>query len=181
MTWVQIPLSLILMLNFILALTPYKIIFFTISLGLLVSSSFVITLQNSVHCVIGLVACFLFASCFLLFFESEFFAFLFLTIYVGAIAILFLFVVMMLNNKFIMLSKRDPKKYFFFGSLVGLNFLFFIYNSINIFFPYRIEDSETFLDNKGLEAMHGKGIVEVIFLNQIHLVICSLDTSVCFL
>jgi len=61
---------------------------------------------------------------------------------VGAIAVLFLFVVMMLNTKFVMISKRNPSKYFFFGALTGSNFVFFVFNLIDIFFadftPYEM-------------------------------------------
>ena len=135
MSGVQIPLSLTdSMLEFIISLTPFKFLFIIFSSGLFISSSLVVILQNSVHSVLSLIACFFFASCFLLLLECEFFSFLFLTIYVGAIAVLFLFVVMMLNTKFIMISKRNPLKYFFFGAGLGFNFLFSIYYSIDIFF-----------------------------------------------
>ena len=55
-------------------------------------------------------------------FENEFLALFFLIIYLGAIAILFLFVVMMLDIKTIHLAK-DSLKYFPFGSFLGLIFL----------------------------------------------------------
>lgn len=129
MTGVRIPLSLD-MPN-----APLKILFLISSVGLFVSSSIVITITNSVHAVIGLVSSFFFASCFLLLLECEFFAFLFLTIYVGAIAILFLFVVMMINTKFVRVSKRNPFKYLVFGTLTGSNFVFFVFNLIDVFFP----------------------------------------------
>jgi len=41
---------------------------------------------------------------------------------------------MMLNTKFLMVSKRNPLNYLFFGTALGFNFLFFIHNSIDIFF-----------------------------------------------
>ena len=55
--------------------------------------------------------------------ECEFLSLLFIVIYVGAIAVLFLFVVMMLDVKTVNTTK-DTIKYFPFGSFIGLAFLF---------------------------------------------------------
>ena len=66
---------------------------------LIVSSIFVLVSKNPVHSVLFLILCFCNASCILFLFNSEFLGLIFIIIYVGAIAILFLFVVMMLNVK----------------------------------------------------------------------------------
>jgi|TARA_B110000879_G_scaffold211401_1_gene304007 NADH-quinone oxidoreductase subunit J len=71
--------------------------FFT--LLLILSSIFVLISKNPVHSVLFLILCFCNASCILFLFDSEFLGLIFIIIYVGAIAILFLFVVMMLNVK----------------------------------------------------------------------------------
>jgi NADH-quinone oxidoreductase subunit J len=55
--------------------------------------------------------------------ECEFIALLFIIIYVGAIAVLFLFVVMMLDIKTVYLTKNTIK-YFPFGSFISIVFLF---------------------------------------------------------
>lgn len=57
----------------------------------------VITMRNPVHSVLWLVLVFCNGAALLLLLEVEFLAMLFLVVYVGAIAVLFLFVVMMLN------------------------------------------------------------------------------------
>ena len=57
----------------------------------------IITVQNSIYCVLFLVLSFVSASSLLCLLEIEFIALIFIIIYVGAIAVLFLFVVMMLN------------------------------------------------------------------------------------
>lgn len=75
------------------------ILFFIFSIGSLLSSFMVITLKNAVHSVLFLILVFCNVSCLLLLLGAEFFAFMFLIVYVGAIAVLFLFVVMMLNIK----------------------------------------------------------------------------------
>jgi len=72
----------------------YAILFF---LGLF--SFLVISFRNPVHSALSLVAVFLFSSVLLFCLEVEFLALSFVIVYVGAIAILFLFVVMMLDIK----------------------------------------------------------------------------------
>ncbi len=64
-----------------------------------VSTIMVITLSNAVHSVLFLIIVFCSISSLLLILGTEFFSFMFLIVYVGAIAVLFLFVVMMLNIK----------------------------------------------------------------------------------
>ena len=75
------------------------LLFSIFSMGALLSSFMVITLKNAVHSVLFLILVFCNISCLLLLLGAEFFAFMFLIVYVGAIAVLFLFVVMMLNIK----------------------------------------------------------------------------------
>ena len=71
----------------------YFILFFFISCFMVYFS------LNPVHSVLFLILAFLNAGFILLLFKIEFIALLFIIIYVGAIAILFLFIVMMLNIK----------------------------------------------------------------------------------
>ena len=82
----------------------------------------VITAKNPIHSVLCLVLVFFNISGLLIILGVEFLALLFLIVYVGAIAVLFLFVVMMLDVKTINMSK-DFLKYFPFGSFIGIVFL----------------------------------------------------------
>jgi len=66
---------------------------------LLISSIFVFISKNPVHSVLFLILTFCNASGILFLFNAEFLGLVFIIIYVGAIAVLFLFVVMMLNVK----------------------------------------------------------------------------------
>lgn len=59
----------------------------------------VITSTNPIHSVVFLILVFCNAAGLLVLLRTEFLAMMFLIIYVGAIAVLFLFVVMMLNIK----------------------------------------------------------------------------------
>jgi len=99
---------------------------------LLSSASMVIISKNPLHSVLFLVLSFLSASMLLFLFENEFLAFFFLIIYLGAIAILFLFVVMMLNIKYREL--QTSRQYFPIGVLIGLSLLTQIYGSFSKFF-----------------------------------------------
>jgi NADH-quinone oxidoreductase subunit J len=99
-----------------------NLLFYFFSNVLLLSSLMVIVVQNSIYSVLFLVLSFVSATTLLLLLECEFLALLFIIIYVGAIAVLFLFVVMMLDIKAGNLTK-DKVKYFPFGSFVGTVFL----------------------------------------------------------
>ena len=66
---------------------------------LLLSSIFVFISKNPVHSVLFLILTFCNAAGILFLFNAEFLGLVFIIIYVGAIAVLFLFVVMMLNVK----------------------------------------------------------------------------------
>nr|AHX02478.1 NADH dehydrogenase subunit 6 [Riquetophycus sp. HSY-2014a] len=74
-------------------------LFYLFSIFALISSLMVIGLSNAVHSVLFLILVFFNVAGLLLLFGAEFFAFMLLIVYVGAIAVLFLFVVMMLNIK----------------------------------------------------------------------------------
>ena len=101
-------------------------LFYFFSFSLILSSLMVISVQNAVHSVLFLVLSFISSASILFLLECEFIALLFIMIYVGAIAVLFLFVVMMLDTKIVNI-KKDLVKYFPFGSLIGIIFSFEIF------------------------------------------------------
>jgi len=91
--------------------------------------------QNSIYSVLFLVLSFVSSSSILFLLECEYISLIFIIIYVGAIAVLFLFVVMMLDVKTVYLAK-DSLKYFPFGSFIGAVFLIEILLIVpNIFEP----------------------------------------------
>ena len=87
------------------------------SMLLLFSAIMVITQRNSLYSVLFLVSSFLSASILILLLDNEFLALFFLIIYLGAIAILFLFVVMMLDIKY--RDLQTSRIYFPMGVLIG--------------------------------------------------------------
>lgn len=74
-------------------------LFYLFSSLAIMSAIMVVTLTNAVHSVLFLIIVFCNVASLLLIIGTEFFSFMFLIVYVGAIAVLFLFVVMMLNVK----------------------------------------------------------------------------------
>lgn len=89
---------------------------YSVLLLILFFSFFVVSSRNPVHSILSLISVFLLSSALLLCLEVEFIAFSFAIVYVGAIAILFLFIVMMLDikvgdNSFNIL-KYGPLSYF---------------------------------------------------------------------
>ena len=75
----------------------YSILFYIFSLFVILSSIGVITSKNPVYCVLYLILAFINSAILFLFLNAEFLAMLLIVVYVGAVAVLFLFVVMMLN------------------------------------------------------------------------------------
>jgi len=73
----------------------------------LFSALSVILTNNPVYSVLSLIACFFNATCMLVIIGIEFIPVSFIVIYVGAIAVLFLFVLMMLNLKSAELSQNN--------------------------------------------------------------------------
>jgi NADH-quinone oxidoreductase subunit J len=72
-------------------------LFYLFSAVLLGASFFVITARNTVHAALFLVLAFFSAACVWMLLEAEFLAIALVLVYVGAVMVLFLFVVMMLD------------------------------------------------------------------------------------
>ena len=72
-------------------------IFYLFSFILIASALMVVSAKNMVHCVMFLVLAFLNAAGLFVLLNAEFLAMLLVVVYVGAIAVLFLFVIMMLD------------------------------------------------------------------------------------
>ncbi|MET0169500.1 MAG: NADH-quinone oxidoreductase subunit J [Aliihoeflea sp.] len=101
-------------------LTGLEAIFFYVFAFVAVASAFmVIASRNPVHSVLYLILTFFNAAGLFLLTGAEFLAMILLIVYVGAVAVLFLFVVMMLDVDFASL-KRGALSYAPVGALVGL-------------------------------------------------------------
>ena len=97
--------------------------FFYLFAGILVASAFmVISSKNPVHSVLYLILAFVNASGLFVMMGAEFLAMILVVVYVGAVAVLFLFVVMMLDVDFAEL-KQGVLQYLPIGLLIGGIFL----------------------------------------------------------
>ncbi len=99
------------------------IAFYTFALVLVFSAFRVVTARNPVHAVLFLILAFFNATGLFVLLGAEFIAMILAIVYVGAVAVLFLFVVMMLDIDFATLRDR-VKSYSSIGALVGA--LFFV-------------------------------------------------------
>nr|NP_066474.1 NADH dehydrogenase subunit 6 [Rhodomonas salina]AAG17745.1 NADH dehydrogenase subunit 6 [Rhodomonas salina] len=90
-------------------------LFYLFSSLICVCAFSVIFSRNPIHSILFLVFLFFNAAALLILLGADFLAILFLIVYVGAVAVLFLFVVMMLSGKLI-----KTKINFFYGPLVIL-------------------------------------------------------------
>ena len=97
--------------------------FFYLFAGVLVASAFmVIASRNPVHSVLFLILCFVNAAGLFILIGAEFLGLILVVVYVGAVAVLVLFVVMMLDVDFVEL-RQGFLQYLPIGVLVGLVFL----------------------------------------------------------
>src|SRR5689334_23884556 len=98
-------------------------IFFYLFGGITVASAvMVIAARNPVHSVLFLILAFVNAAGLFMIAGAEFLAMILIVVYVGAVAVLFLFVVMMLDVDFAEL-KQGFLQYLPIGSLIGVGVL----------------------------------------------------------
>ena len=100
----------------------HSIFFYFFSLVAIVSAIMVTVSKNTVHSVFFLILDFISISCLFIMIGAEFLGMIMLIVYVGAVAVLFLFVVMMLNvaqQKNQWFSARDSSKHIPMGIIIS--------------------------------------------------------------
>jgi NADH-quinone oxidoreductase subunit J len=95
------------------------IAFYLFAIVVVMSAALVITARNPVHSVLWLILAFFNAAGLMVLCGAEFIAMLLVIVYVGAVAVLFLFVVMMLDIDFAELRAAFAR-YFVFGIVLAL-------------------------------------------------------------
>lgn len=123
--------------------------FFFFSCGCFTFATFVIGVFNPIHSILLLILVFFWGSILLLMLNLEFFALIFLIVYVGAIAVLFLFMVMTLDIKIANISQKI-QDFFSYKSILVLIILFNILLFLQedyIYLPYSFVEN-VFLQNK---------------------------------
>jgi len=97
----------------------YSFSFYLFSTIAVLSALMVISAKNPVHSVLFLILSFVNAAALFVLMGAEFLAMILIVVYVGAVAVLFLFVVMMLDINFIKL-REGFLQYLPFGVLLGI-------------------------------------------------------------
>jgi NADH-quinone oxidoreductase subunit J len=126
----------------------------------------VIFTNHPVFSLLFLISSFLSASILLFLMECEFLALIFITVYVGAIAVLFLFSIMMLDFKRNNLQK-NLIKFLPVGIFFAFIMLLPIINSIYIFFPITFNVNHFYLKNNLNWFDFSDSISEIEALGQV--------------
>ena len=147
----------------------YSITFYFFSFIAVLSALMVISSKNPVHSVLFLILSFVSASGLFVLLGAEFLAMILIVVYVGAVAVLFLFVVMMLDINFVKL-REGFLQYLPFGALLGLVLLIEL---IMIFFSDKLTDM-TLIEYNTLPAFkqieNTKEIGSVLYTKYFYLV-----------
>ena len=149
----------------------HAIFFYFFSIIAVFSAIMVIVSKNTVHSVFFLILDFVSISCLFIMIGAEFLGMIMLIVYVGAVAVLFLFVVMMLNvaqQKDEWFKGKFFKSHIPFGSLISV--IIFLELIIVIggwkYKPNLIETSSIQID-KNFTNTHALG--NIIYTDYIHL------------
>jgi NADH-quinone oxidoreductase subunit J len=105
----------------------HSIFFYTFSFIAIISAIMVTASKNTVHSVFFLILDFISISCLFIMIGAEFLGMIMLIVYVGAVAVLFLFVVMMLNvaqQKNQWFSSRDSSEHIPVGLIISIIIFF---------------------------------------------------------
>ena len=144
----------------------HAIVFYFFSIITIFSSIMVISSKNTIHAVFFLILDFVSISCLFIMLGAEFLGMITLIVYVGAVAVLFLFVVMMININFSEL-KSGFLNYLPFGSLIGLVILLELFIMVGAW-KYRPEflNNSELINNKNISNTQSIG--NVIYTDYIH-------------
>ncbi|MBS56703.1 MAG: NADH:ubiquinone oxidoreductase subunit J [Rickettsiales bacterium] len=97
----------------------YSLTFYIFSFVAVLSALMVVSAKNPVHSVLFLILSFVNSAGLFVLLGAEFLAMILVVVYVGAVAVLFLFVVMMLDINFVKL-REGFLQYLPFGALLGI-------------------------------------------------------------
>lgn len=100
-------------------MTVFAFTFYLFAISTLIGGLFTVISRNPVHSVLWLILAFLSSAGLFVMLGAEFVAMLLIIVYVGAVAVLFLFVVMMLDIDFAAL-KAEMTKYLPLALLIGV-------------------------------------------------------------
>lgn len=126
-------------------LSSILIMLYIISLAMITASFIVILSNHPIFSLLFLIFNFILAAVLLFLLECEFLALLFVVVYVGAIAILFLFAIMMLESKLKDLS-QNSLNHMLMNPIYGFFLLVFLISKVFVHFYTNCNDSFFYLN-----------------------------------
>ena len=149
----------------------HSIFFYFFSIVAIVSAIMVTASKNTVHSVFFLILDFISISCLFIMIGAEFLGMIMLIVYVGAVAVLFLFVVMMLNvaqQKNQWFSSESSSRHIPVGLIIGSIIFFELIIVVGgwKYKPDLINSTNISLDND-ISNTHSLG--QVLYTDYIHI------------
>ena len=150
----------------------HSIFFYTFSIIAIVSAIMVTASKNTVHSVFFLILDFISISCLFIMIGAEFLGMIMLIVYVGAVAVLFLFVVMMLNvaqqkNQWFLSSQSS--RHIPIGLIIGTIIFFELIIVIGgwKYKPELFEKTNSTSSFEGISNTHSLG--QILYTDYIHI------------
>jgi NADH-quinone oxidoreductase subunit J len=100
-------------------MTPHLLLFYLFATVAVAAAVMVVSARNPVHSVLFLILTFFNAAALFILIGAEFLAMVLVVVYVGAVAVLFMFVVMMLNVNYVRM-RQGFLQYLPVGGLIGV-------------------------------------------------------------
>ena len=150
----------------------HAIFFYVFSTIAIVSAIMVTASKNTVHSVFFLILDFISVSCLFIMIGAEFLGMIMLIVYVGAVAVLFLFVVMMLNvaqQKNQWFSSSQSSRHIPIGLIIGTIIFFELIIVIGgwKYKPELIEKTNSTSSFEGISNTHSLG--QILYTDYIHI------------
>ena len=150
----------------------HSIFFYIFSLIAIIAAIMVTVSKNSVHSVFFLILDFISISCLFIMIGAEFLGMIMLIVYVGAVAVLFLFVVMMFNvaqQKNELFVKAEDSNHIPIGLIVSI-IIFFELIIVIGGWKYKVQVVESFSTvGINLTSSNTHSIGQVLYTDYIHL------------
>jgi NADH-quinone oxidoreductase subunit J len=106
------------------------ILFIITSLLLFFFSLNIILSKNTLYSILSLIVAFFLSSILIIQFGLDYISLIFISIYVGALSVLFLFIIMMLNSRIFIKTNN----FLFYSVFLFISLIFLFINYLNIFF-----------------------------------------------
>ncbi|MBD1154252.1 NADH-quinone oxidoreductase subunit J [Pelagibacterales bacterium SAG-MED21] len=151
-------------------MVAHSIFFYTFSFIAVISAIMVTVSKNTVHSVFFLILDFISISCLFIMIGAEFLGMIMLIVYVGAVAVLFLFVVMMLNvaqQKNQWFASEENSKHIPVGLIIS-TIIFFELIIVIGGWKYKPDlfDLNNSMDNLNVSNTHSIG--QILYTDYIH-------------